>query len=404
MVRAFEYFATSRSLYGRLRDDFELPSISTLTRLSSKVNNSSDISFINAIFANLKDEQKQYTLLIDEIYVKTLMTYHGGALFGKSVNNPESLATTVLGFMLVPVFQGPSFLVKMLPVNKLDAEFMYDQSKNLINHVQNAGGIITSIICDNNRVNQAFFKKFDLASPWKTVDGIFLLFDFVHILKSIRNNWLTEKTGEIEFEVKGETLVAKWEHIRRLQKLEDEQLVKMSKLSFVAANPKPVERQKVDTCLRVFCDETKEALINHPGMQEENVDGTVTLITKVIEFWSIVNVKSLFEDVRLRNPLRSAITSPESTQLDKLWEFAEFAAATKGPRSKREKKLTFDTGSAIEHTCKGLIDLARHLLQLQHCKYVLLGKFTTDPIERAFGKLRQGSGGTYFINVQQILE
>ena len=35
---------------------------------------------------------------------------------------------------------------------------------------------------------------------------------------------------------------------------------------------------------------------------------------------------------------------------------------------------------------------------------LLLGKFTTDPIERAFGKLRQGIGRIYFINTQQVME
>ena len=34
----------------------------------------------------------------------------------------------------------------------------------------------------------------------------------------------------------------------------------------------------------------------------------------------------------------------------------------------------------------------------------MLGKFTSDPIEKEFGKLRQGSAGTYFITVQQMFE
>ena len=72
--------------------------------------------------------------------------------------------------------------------------------------------------------------------------------------------------------------------IRQLQKCEDGELIKMSKLTFQAANPKPIERQRVETCLKVFCDETKEALINHPGMQKENVDGTVIFLEKVITF------------------------------------------------------------------------------------------------------------------------
>ena len=49
------------------------------------------------------------------------------------------------------------------------------------------------------------------------------------------------------------------------------------------------------------------------------------------------------------------------------------------------------------------MELTRHLFYTTH-KYVVLGKFTTDKLEKAFSKLRQGSGGTYFITVQQILE
>ena len=34
----------------------------------------------------------------------------------------------------------------------------------------------------------------------------------------------------------------------------------------------------------------------------------------------------------------------------------------------------------------------------------MLGWFSTDPLERAFGKLRQGSGGTYFLSAQSVIE
>ena len=48
--------------------------------------------------------------------------------------------------------------------------------------------------------------------------------------------------------------------------------------------------------------------------------------------------------------------------------------------------------------------MAKHLLQTNRSRYVLLRKLTTNPLENSFRKLRQGSGGTYFINAQQILE
>ena len=34
--KSFEYFATSRELYGKLTKDYQLPSICTLTRITSK--------------------------------------------------------------------------------------------------------------------------------------------------------------------------------------------------------------------------------------------------------------------------------------------------------------------------------------------------------------------------------
>ena len=54
------------------------------------------------------------------------------------------------------------------------------------------------------------------------------------------------------------------------------------KLTHGAASSKPIERQKVGTCLIVFCDET----VNVLGMQDENiyVSVSVTLITKITEF------------------------------------------------------------------------------------------------------------------------
>ena len=399
IMRAFEYFACSRALYNRLREDYQLPSVSTLTRLSSKVNNSTDRDYIHHFFSKLDGKNKNYVLLIDEVYIKALLTYHGGELFGKALNNPEALATTVLGFMLVPCFEGPSFLIKMMPVNRLDATFLYTEAQALLINIRNAGGVICSIICDNNRVNQCFFSMMaDPATPWKTHNNMFLLYDYVHLLKSIRNNWLSEKVGEIQFPHENTTLVAKWDHLRKLQKMEEGPLVKMSRLNYTAVNPKPIERQKVDTCLRVFCDETIQALKEVD--LGEDASGTINMFVK---FWKMLNVKSQYEDVRLKDPRRAAFTSDTDPRLEFLTELAALSESLRGGRGTRVKMLTCDTSKALSQTCRGIVELVKFLLNTTH-EYVLLGKFNSDPIEKEFGKLRQGSGGTYFINAQQVLE
>ena len=72
-------------------------------------------------------------------------------------------------------------------------------------------------------------------------------------------------------------------------------------------------------------------------------------------------------------------------------------------QGKREKQLTKDTARAFAHTCRGMVALTNHLLCTTQ-EYVCPGHFTSDPLEKMFGKLQQGSGGTYFVNGQQFLQ
>ena len=101
IIRAFQYFATSRCIYERLRNDFQFPDVSTLRKITSKVAKAGEAAFSNAVFGALEERQKLCILLLDEVYVKKMMLYHGGEVFGRSLDNPECLAKTMLGIMVV---------------------------------------------------------------------------------------------------------------------------------------------------------------------------------------------------------------------------------------------------------------------------------------------------------------
>ena len=371
----------------------------TLTRLSSKVKKTEDIQLLKNVFGNI-EEQRTCILLIDEVYVKPALMYHGGTIFGKAVNEPSKLANTVLSFFIVTLFGGPRFLLRMLQVGALDSTFLFEETQNVIDSVKNAGGRVISIISDNNRVNQACFKCFDQVKPWLTKEGIYLLFDFVHILKSIRNNWITERTQELEFPDGDITQAARWSDLIKLFKAEEGKLVKPSKLTDISVFPKPVERQKVTTCLKIFSEETVAAFKTNKDIKD--ADGTISFIEKIINFWKIVNCKGSSTDVRFRDPMRAPMRFPDDSRLSFLLELADMADKMKSS-GKRRKMLTKDTASALAHTCRGFVDLVKHFLATTH-EYVLLGIFTPDFLEKMFGKPRQGSGGTYFIAVQQVLE
>ena len=406
IVRAFQYFAMSRTLYNRLRIDYQLPSVKTLTRITSKVSKSNEKQFLQGIFSSLPENQRLCVLLHDEIYVKKMLLYHGGSLFGKAVNDPSVLASTVLGFMVCCLFGGPKFITKMLPLSKLNSDFLRQQVDTTVESISESSGNSVAILCDANRTNQAFFKSFDTVpgKPWLTIDGRYLLFDFVHLLKNIRNNWLTEKSGELIFYDGDTQKVAKWSHLCELFKAESGSLLKLSKLNETAVFPKPVERQNVSTCLKVFSEETVNALLNHSQTKNEpGCEETAQFINKVLTWWKIVNCHVTGANIRLNDDLRGEIRDPSDKRLQTILQFGDLALRMCGKQGKRVKQFTRDTGRCIHHTCYGLVELCQTLLQRSH-EYVLLGQFSTDPLEKQFGKLRQGSGGTYFISVQQIIE
>ena len=56
-----------------------------------------------------------FTSLIIEIFVKSILQYHGAIVFRKAVNKPRKLANTVLTFILICLSSGPKFLCRILP-------------------------------------------------------------------------------------------------------------------------------------------------------------------------------------------------------------------------------------------------------------------------------------------------
>ena len=53
IVRVFVCFATSRALYQRLRIDYQLPSVRTLTRITSKISQVDKKKFLGLMFEHL---------------------------------------------------------------------------------------------------------------------------------------------------------------------------------------------------------------------------------------------------------------------------------------------------------------------------------------------------------------
>ena len=90
-------------------------------------------------------------------------------------------------------------------------------------------------------------------------------------------------------------MTTKWSDLKCIFDFEKDQLIKLSRLNFVAIQPKPIKRQKVSHCLKVFCHETIAGLktyskVIHPCSMNE----TICVLEKITKFWKIVSVKEIY--------------------------------------------------------------------------------------------------------------
>ncbi|GFO39905.1 transposable element p transposase [Plakobranchus ocellatus] len=243
--------------------------------------------------------------------------------------------------------------------------------------LENCGANVVAVINDNNRVNQSFFKKFIQQSPetpWIVQSPsdiqrpLFLLYDPVHLIKNIRNNWMTEKSQTLEFSVPGqeEKLLAKWSDLKDLCNSESQSLVKLSKLSTSTISPSNIEKQKVSLALNVFCEQTSSAL-KTSSHRSSSWSETAAFIDIVVSLWKAFNTKSIFQATRLRDPDHQVIDSTPAGEriLNLLHQWAQLAQSM-SPRKVRERALTRDTAEALSWTCRCLADLARYLLQMKN--------------------------------------
>ena len=112
-------------------------------------------------------------------------------------------------------------------------------------------------------------------------------------------------------------------------------------LTEVSVYPKPIERQSIATCLRIFCEETYAVIINHLGMR--HVDGreeTAAFIKIAVSWLKILNINCIGVDVWFNNKLQAVVQDPLDKRLNTILQFGETALQMKCGQGKRNKQFT----------------------------------------------------------------
>ena len=149
----------------------------------------------------------------------------------------------------------------------------------------------------------------------------------------------TKKSSQLKFENGGREYIADFQHLRVLFDSERGNLLKMSGLDEISVYLKPIERQRSASCLKVFSDKVIVALEQHANGRTMDVSGTVLFIRKVLNWWTILNVKSRFMDLRKKQSPQAVMSDSDDPRLYYILEFGEMCLKMAGKQGKKDKKL-----------------------------------------------------------------
>ena len=238
---------------------------------------------------------------------------------------------------------------------------------------------------------------------------VYLLFDTVHLLKSIRNNWINDAEKTLtypNFRDNDFIMHVSFRNLIIIYHMEKGSILKEGfQLIWKSLFPNSIERQNVKLALKVFDRTTVVALEVLGTVALDNWKGTAFFIIIIVKFWNIVNVKNTTKGLhKLLNDAK-VIDNVNDEIIDWLNKFSCWLKLLHNDITKRkEGHLSKETSVALTHTVDTLILLIKDFLEQQQFKYVLLGKFQTDNLEARFGQYIMLSDSNYFVSVKEVLQ
>lgn len=164
-------------------------------------------------------------------------------------------------------------VIHIFPATAIKSNVLFNCIKAVITKLEDNGYTVFCVISDNNSLNGKTIRNFSLkkelsivySHPCDNIRPIFFLYDSVHLIKCIRNNWLNSKPNKTftypDFET-GEIRNANFNSLILLHRLEQDKLLKRGySLSLKALFPSNLERQNVNLALKNFNPFIKEALL-----------------------------------------------------------------------------------------------------------------------------------------------
>ena len=184
-----------------------LPHERNLLKIKNSIGLESEYTkILREIASTFNDLERHVILQMDEVHIRSDASYKGGRVIG-SIDNPEDPHTTVFSMMVSSLSTRFSSIVRLIPLGSSSAETLYPIVKSTICDIEACGVFVEAVCTDNYPLNVRLYKCFSADSklrpkvqhPCNPQRNLILFFDIVHIIKSIRNNWLNLKNFDNTF-------------------------------------------------------------------------------------------------------------------------------------------------------------------------------------------------------------
>lgn len=310
LIFAMQLHNISPSAYKMIRRSglIILPSTKKIKEvLSSSLQDSN----LKTLFDQLQPQQLLVNLMFDEVKLVKTLRFSEGHVLGYAQNvvagsDHEMLASHAMVVEVACHFGGPRYILRVLPCKILAADKLSEFLIEAASAVVGAGSTVISLICDNCNTNRSVYSKLGGPGSCQVLSiqeqSMFLVYDYVHIFKNVRSDWVTVDGQTLSFVVQGNEYKAYWSDIRRLYEIDRTTPIRLTKLTHTTVFPKSLQRQSVPLVCQVFNDKTVAALKTFKdslGISE----GTIILTQTMSEWFKMMNVKDRFQlDIYVTNP------------------------------------------------------------------------------------------------------
>lgn len=385
----------SASGYRFIQQYLILPSISFLNKDNS--------TYFDRVIARLSPLQRIVVLSFDEIYIKKKINYKNGKLFGYAENmeteeaaEPSAIARTIQALMIQSLYGSMEEIVRLIPVAKQTQSDLAGAILKAIGFLQSKGFTVLACVADGNRLNQATFKHLTsgvnaksmkwFENPSSNSEKIFVVFDYVHIFKNWRNNWINKKDTKkslrfpwFDSSEEGPYKNTSFNEVRSLWREQSSSLLRTThRLSYQALYLSSFDRQRVDLVDALF-DYSTIAAMFAAGYQD-----TSSFMKIVKKWWTIFNVKlhHLSQRKRIDDAKPFSRDSWEADdRISWLKKFLEWLDRWWVDETLDDFKLTRDTHKAIKTSTANLLGIIEYTFtHFPEAEYFLTAKQKTPKI------------------------